>query len=365
MRIMNYVSFFLFLLKFPIRLIIKISSILFNELNKNRITFYPRIIQLPITYKCNFDCVMCGMRNLISKTDFSALQLSQIISDRSFKKVRYIGLNGGEPFLKDDLIDCVRVLTEKLPVLDSIGIISNGYFTDKMMSVLPEIKRICVEKGVNLNLTLSIDAVGELQDFHRGKEGAFENFGRTLDSLLLQPEKYYDCLDFNCTITKYNIFNINEVVIFAEKYDIPISYNIASPNKRIDNEDKIDDFYIFNNELARKLAMEFFYKLFKETGSKKYFAIFLFLRDKKRYDYCPCRINNWITITPDSNISFCASHSKLLGSALCQSTYDILRNNKKYLKSLWDDCQGCSSYVSGLNFEGEIQLRRELTKERF
>lgn len=334
-------------------------------IKRNRISFYPKVIQLPITYKCNFNCVMCGMKNLISKDDFSANQLAKIIKDKAFSKIKYVGLNGGEPFLKKDLIDCVSVLIQNLPTLSHIGIISNGYFTAKILAELPKIKKICLEKNIKLTLTLSLDAVGKLQDFHRGKTGAFGNLQKTLDSLLLKPENYYDFLDFNCTITRYNIFNINEVVIFAEKYGIPISYDIAAPNQRIQNDDRIDDFYIFNDELAKKLAMEFFYKLFKETGDKKYFALFLFLRDKKRYDVCPCRTNNWITITPDSYISFCASHSKLLDSGLEKSTYDILKKHKKYLKSLWNDCSSCSTYMYGLNFEGEKQLKLELKKERF
>lgn len=24
----------------------------------------PRILQFPVTYRCNFDCIMCGMKNL-------------------------------------------------------------------------------------------------------------------------------------------------------------------------------------------------------------------------------------------------------------------------------------------------------------
>lgn len=69
-------------------------------------------IQLPITFKCNFDCVMCGMRNLISQEDFSSEELSQIISDKLFQNVTGIGLNGGEPFLKKDLVECVEVITQ-------------------------------------------------------------------------------------------------------------------------------------------------------------------------------------------------------------------------------------------------------------
>lgn len=334
-------------------------------IKKNRISLYPEVIQLPITYKCNFDCVMCGMKQLISKNDFSASQLSQIINDKAYKKIKVVGVNGGEPFLKNDLCDCIIVLIKNLHKLNCINIITNGYFSDKILSELVKIKRICSTRNVKLLLTISLDGIAELQDFHRGKTGSFKKLVNLLDLLLKNPNKYYDSIDFNCTITRYNIFNINEVIVFAENYGIPVSYDIAAPNKRIQNDDKINDFYIFNDELARKVAMEFFYMLFKKTGQKKYFALFLFLRDKKRYDDCPCRTNKWITITPDSNISFCASHSDLLDSGINRSTYNILKSNKKYLKSLWKSCPTCSTYIYSLNYEGQKELELDLQKERF
>lgn len=336
-----------------------------KDLDADKIKYYPKIIQFPITYKCNFDCVMCGMKNLIHKDDFSSNDIRQILQDKAFSKIEGVGLNGGEPFLKNDLIECVDVLIECLPKLSYLNIISNGYFTDKIITVLPEIKSRCKTHNVFLDLTLSLDAVGELQDFHRGKKNSFVNLVNTVEKLIQSPCDYYDKIAFNCTITRYNIFNICEVENFADKYGIHVDYDIAAPNVRIDNESRIDDFYVFNDPLAKQMAIEFFYKLFRTTNNKKYFALYLFLKKKKRYSKCPCRTNEWITITPDSNISFCASHSKLLGSAKEKSAYKLIKENKKYLKCIRKNCSSCSTYINDLNFKGSYLLYKENMKERF
>ncbi|MEE0893446.1 MAG: radical SAM protein [Treponema sp.] len=336
-----------------------------KNLDADKITCFPKVIQFPITYKCNFDCVMCGMRNLLNNDDFSINDIRQILKDKAFSKVEGVGLNGGEPFLRNDLIECIDELMECLPKLSYLNIISNGYFTEKILSVLPEIKSRCKVHNVFLDLTLSLDAVGELQDFHRGKKNSFGNLVNTVEKLIKSPCDYYDNLAFNCTITKYNIFNICEVENFAAKYGIHVEYNIAAPNVRIDNKSRVEDFYVFNDPLAKQMAIEFFYKLFRTTNRGKYYALYLFLKEKKRYSNCPCMNNEWITLTPDSNISFCASHSKLLGSAKEKSAYRIIKENKKYLKSIKKECSSCSTYISELNFKGSYLLYKENKKQRF
>lgn len=55
------------------------------------------------------------------------------------------------------------------------------------------------------------------------------------------------------------------------------------------------------------LAQEFFYRKYREAGSERFFGIYLFLRTGRRYALCPCMFNEWITLTPDSQIRFCAT----------------------------------------------------------
>ena len=63
--------------------------------------------------------------------------------------------------------------------------------------------------------------------------------------------------------------------------------------------------------------------------------------------------NEWITLTPDSQIGFCATHSKNLGSGLERSAYDIVNDNLSYLQEIREKfCRTCSHYMYSLNVEG-------------
>lgn len=342
-----------------------IKLFLFSAIPQRRekIGQYPLTIQLPITWKCNFDCVMCGMHHLVKNSDFSSDELERILSDQLFKEVVSVGVNGGEPFIKMDLVECVEVMLSKLPKLIEIDIISNGFFTDKIIDKMKKIKVLCAEKNVRVSLSFSVDGVAEIQDFMRGKKGAWQHVNETIYKIQESQAIYCDKLHIICTITKHNIANIEEVEVWAKKRGLTVAYNIATVNARIDNYDRVEDFTIFNNERARMLAQEFFYKKFLEEHSKRYYAIYRFIHDGKRIAPCGCQQNKWVTLTPDGQISYCATHSKTLGNALEESAYDIFNSNLNHLSDIVTNyCDTCSHYIYTLTKEGRKEYYRELLR---
>lgn len=327
---------------------------------------YPTTIQLPITYLCNFDCVMCGMHHMIQRKDFTVEEFKQIISDKLFKKVKSVGINGGEPFLKKDLIEFIQILVDTLPKLRVFYMISNGFFTDKILEQLTEIKRIAEKKGIMISLAISVDGINDMQDFHRGKKDAFVNANRTIELILENKSQYVDYLNVICTITRYNIERINEVAVWADNLGIDVSYNIATVNARIENEDRVDSFSVFSDEHARMLTEEFFYCKYRQTGDEKYFSLYLYLKTGKRYSDCPCMYNEWVTLTPDTQIGYCATHSKNLGSGLDESPYDIVQNNLPYLDEIKETfCENCSHYSYKLNAKGLKEMYKDRMENIF
>ena len=328
-----------------------------------RIMAYPSTIQLPITYKCNFDCVMCGMHHLIQNKDFKAGELEKILEDRLFSKVKVVGINGGEPFLKDDLVECVEVMIDKLKNLKYINIISNGYFTDLIVTKLHLIYGLCSAADIKVHISFSVDGIEDMQDYMRGKVGAWKNVQRTLEALKEEKGKAYDSLGAICTITKYNIYRISQVENWARKNQIKVNYNIATVNQRIDNQALVEDFTLLNDTKASMLAREFFYKKAMLEHSKIYFGLFLFLRNGRRYSPCHCQTNQWVTLTPNGQISYCATHSKELGSALDRSAFNIFNDNIEYLHQIAEQyCNTCSHYISTLNIKGRILYYKELLR---
>ena len=333
---------------------------------RKHICKYPKTIQLPITYKCNFDCKMCGMRNLINNKDYSNKELEKILEDKLFSKVNSVGLNGGEPFLREDLIECVEIMIRKMPKLKSFYIISNGYFTDLIKEKLSMIYAICKSNKIAVNLSFSIDGIQNTQDFMRGHKNAWKNVITTIEEIKKNQQKYCDGLGIICTITKYNVFNLEELDFWAKKNNLPIRYNIATLNARIANENKYEDFTIFSDEATRFAAQEFFYKKAMQECSEAYFGLFLYINEKKRYAICPCQYNEWVTLVPNGNISYCATYSQELGSALTNSAYDLFNSNLGILSIIREQhCGTCSHYISQLNVSGLKLLKKELLKNQY
>ena len=341
------------------------KSIIRRIHSKKKIRCFPYTIQLPITYKCNFNCIMCGMRNLIKNNDFTPDELDKILKNKLFKKVNSVGLNGGEPFLRKDLVECVRVIIGNLPKLKSFFIISNGYFTDEIKEKLSDIYDVCKKHNIKVNVSFSVDGVDNMQDFMRGHQNAWDNVFNTVNSIKTDIDKYCDTLGIICTVTKHNVFNLEEVEAWGKNNSLNIRYNIATLNERIANSDRYEDFSIFCDEKARLMAMEFFYKKAIEEKSETYFGIYLYIRDRKRYAQCPCQFNEWVTLSPNGNISYCATYSKELGCALEQSAFDLFNGNIDVLKEIRKrNCTSCSHYISQLDVSGMKLFRQELLKNQ-
>lgn len=348
---------------------VRILKMAMSEKLHSKKFFYKRKLpielQFPITYKCNFDCVMCGMHNLIGKSHMDAKDIKEILSDSLFKKVQSVGINGGEPFLRTDLSECIEAVITSLPELKVVSIISNGYCTDKIVKDLPVIKKMCKEHQVRLQVSFSLDGVDEMQDFMRGRQGAYEHLMETIHKISENRELYCDSLMMICTITKYNIYKIYDVENWAKQFDIEVSYNVATINKRIANEDRVSDFSVFSDEQARMLTQEFFYKKYYETGNEKYYGLFLFVSEGKRYAYCPYMYSGGVTLTPDGSLCYCATHSDILGSAKDKSAHKMFMENDNYHRSLCNEkCDSCSHYIYSLNSKGKKRLKREKDNQR-
>ena len=357
LRLFSYIYWYVKLyFKTIVRLLLGRYKVIFHKSKK------PITLQLPITNQCNMDCIMCNITSKSKEKNFSFLELDKILNNKLFSKIRSVGVNGGEPFLKKDLIECVEVILNRLVVLKSICIISNGYFTDRILSELQKIKALCDNKGVKLVMSISIDGFGEIHDDIRQKKGAFEQASQTCIQIMKDKSRYCHSFCVLCTITKRNIYYINEVDAWVKKQGIPISYNLATVHERLYNYCKYDKFSIFTDTHAQMMAEEFFYGKFRESYNELYYSLYHYIRDRKRLSICSYQYNA-CTLTPDGCISFCATHSKLLGNALKENAYDIYFKNKKYRNHIKQEyCGTCSHYSGCLTFKTTMKYNREILR---
>ncbi len=96
------------------------------------------------------------------------------------KKPYWITISGGEPFLRNDIVDICRVIY-KLSQPAIINIPTNGILDNIIPQAVADIAASCSKSKLIINL--SLDEVGERHDKIRGVKGNYERTRRTYQAL--------------------------------------------------------------------------------------------------------------------------------------------------------------------------------------
>lgn len=191
----------------------------------------PQIINLPITEVCDSQCIMCNVWTAGKTDQFTPENIKNTFTQDFFSEVRHIGISGGEPTLNEKLIDICTTILDCVPKLKSLSITSHGYHTHLHENILPIILGKSKEKNVSFSLNLSLDGIGEMHTKVRRIVDAFEKVTATsrLAKELGIP------VQFQCTITPVNIYNIVHVREYAIENNMEVVFRIASYIARLSN----------------------------------------------------------------------------------------------------------------------------------
>ena len=147
----------------------------------------PSFIDYAVTWLCNARCVMCDTWKLCQedpkagKDEMTPAELDGILTrDAEFlSEIRKIGLTGGEPFLREDLVDLVEVLVRHFPKA-RISLVCNGLLHKRIVKKLPDLRRVCPD----LVFSVSLDGMEGVHDKVRGIPGAFDKALGTIKAAL-------------------------------------------------------------------------------------------------------------------------------------------------------------------------------------
>lgn len=340
-----------------IKIIIYILSDYIRNLLKIRVK--PRTLQMPVTSKCNSQCLTCNIWKDTEKVDMDALKLKEILKDNFFSKVLTVGLNGGEITLYKDY----ETLLESVLSLDSlehIHIISNGLYTKKLLNLLEYTKKECTKKNVHLGFTISIDGVGKSHNLVRGVPAAYRQTIDSFSKILEDKDRYCDYLEIGCTISKHNVGYLSEVETTFSPYGVPVIYHLAVPNKRI-NTFHNADYSVLADDRSRILAAEFFFSqfLFAKSKLEKFrgFANYYYLIHKGYRRLASC---NWlrrdVTIDEKMNFYLCATSSDVIGNLKEKKGSVFFKDGsmKAMERNIQPLCNSCIHYNSLPSLKGII-----------
>jgi len=132
-------------------------------------------------------------------------------------KLYFLNISGGEPFLRKDLVEIVRLAKRYLSP-NIIHIPSNGLAVDLIERQVKEILEVLSDGKTTLTVKLSLDGVGERHDEIRGVRGNFARAIETYKRLGRLREKYPNFhLGINTIISKFNVDHLDEIVEYVRR----------------------------------------------------------------------------------------------------------------------------------------------------
>ncbi|MBK8443764.1 MAG: radical SAM protein [Sphingobacteriales bacterium] len=279
---------------------------------------YPKVVQMPMTYRCNAKCVMCNIWKMDWSNEVTLEEFEKHLSDPLFKEVRALGINGGEPSLVKQLPRYAEIIL-RLPKLQSLNIISHGFNRKLLLPALKEIYALCRQKGVHFHVSISLDGYGAVHEQVRGLR-VFPLVEATLETIKNEKSKYCDTLDLGCTVVQHNVEHLQELDVYARLRQYDIKYRLGIDNKRIESQKLHDQFSVLY-DATYQTATEFFHSRYfkaKPLYEKfKYFSIYHWLATpparRRRLLGCDWK-ENGVTIDSRGDIYYCAVASDKIGS---------------------------------------------------
>ncbi|MFH1384197.1 MAG: radical SAM protein [Candidatus Omnitrophota bacterium] len=218
----------------------------------------PTYLVFHVTSMCDSKCRMCfNWKNLNRMAQQDELTLDEIEkTSKSFNKLFYVSIGGGEPFMRRDISDIVYVFYKNNNTR-MFQIATNCLQSLHTAEQVELILKKC--KGAILKITLSLDGIGEDHDYVRGVKGNFEKFLKTYELL-------------NALKTKYEHLEIQVTTVYS-KYTEEKAQDIYEWVKKNLNVD-IHNFSYVRGETKEENA--------KDVSVKKYEKLIEYIEDEYR-----------------------------------------------------------------------------------
>ncbi len=138
-----------------------------------------------VTSTCNAKCAHCFYPINQKNNELTLEEIDRLA--KSMPPIRLLLISGGEPFLRRDLPEIIRVYFERCGFLNA-SIPTNGYSPE---GVARAVETICsYSPDLSLGVSVSIDGFKEFHDRMRGVPGLYERCLDTLEELLKLQKRF-------------------------------------------------------------------------------------------------------------------------------------------------------------------------------
>ena len=297
-----------------------------------------RTLYLHVTHACNLRCCYCYFSaGEKLPSELSLGEISVLFRDMVFLRPEKVVITGGEPLLRDDLLDIAVAFREILPQMDvRLAMVSNGMLISPVLAhqlaaVFDEVR-------------ISLDGPREVNDRLRGQgtfQGAMSAI-RYLREAGLHP-------GVSVTASSFNLSSLSDFFSFLLHHEFVTDFHLA-PLRPVGRASVRDDL-VCSWRAAQSAAAEFW---------RRHFGVPSQLREASAYGLLRCGncgVGRHINIHPDGAVYPCHVLSVrrfMLGNIREASIVDIV-GQSVLLRELRDLDLRCRAGTSG-------RLRRLLSE---
>lgn len=305
---------------------------------------------LSLTGKCNARCKHCNIWGNSDKSELGIGYIVYLFAHPKLKNIKRLVLTGGEPTLYGNIIDVFRVAFNNLDKLKSIAYVTNSVIPSyDIISQVLDIRHGLGRDNIKLDVSLSLDGIGEIHDNIRGVKGLFSKVKINFNKLSsIYGFGTYD-VKYNCVISSFNVDNMSDMIINYAKH-APVVFNLES-----------DIDLLFTDKKAYgKKYIDFFEGLIKSgpmiDGSFYYELIIEQLKGSSRLLPCDFKDKRAIYVNYDGFIYLCQSRKDSLLDKLPYNLNGLNSDNMNRVRErILPYCDGCFNPCVSGNFLKRIK----------
>ena len=325
----------------------------------------PKSLIFPITYRCDSRCVMCSIWEKKPRQEMSLEELERAFSDNLFKRIQNVNVTGGEPTLRKDLSQIVKLLIKKMPEIKKITLTSNGFNVNRVVDSSMEISEICRKSNIDFLVGISLDGIGQVHNKIRRVPRAFERTSETILRIKELQEHPHNKmrLSVNCTITKKNLYDQENIASWCKQHNLHLNFIIAEFSENFYSNEEAEQQLRIKGE-DKVYLMKLIEKLAKEKSLFNFSAYFysnmleMMKNIRRRTVPCIYQFDGFVFDTY-GDLYYCILWDKI-GNCFnrsCSSIYYDSGNILKRRKLLKERCARCTTSCML-----EIVIGKELIK---
>ena len=185
----------------------------------------PVSVCLNVTRRCNSRCVMCSDWKKQHQQELTLAEIGEIFRDPLFGSVENFALSGGEPTLREELVEIAQTVLDACPQAKEMSLFTNGLEPALVVEKVQGILALPNYKSLSrLTVSISLDGYGNIHDKIRRVPQAFERATETIRRLqsLQQNTPLHLCA--TCVVQPLNADNLVQLAEFGQELGLPISF---------------------------------------------------------------------------------------------------------------------------------------------